>query len=85
MTNDAQPCWDDCSTRDAVAFDGTNIGDRLNRAGLSWGWFEGGSNPTTSFAAASAATGHSGQPTSQIHSGRVLGELPRQECAAERL
>ncbi len=63
LTNDAQPYWDDCSTRDAVAFNGTNIGDSLNKAGLSWGWFEGGFDPTTTFAAASAATGHSGQST----------------------
>jgi phospholipase C len=66
LTNDAQPYWDDCSTRDAVAFNGPNIGDTLNRAGLSWGWFEGGFDPTTTFTAASAATGHSGQPTSQF-------------------
>ncbi len=66
MTSDAQPYWDDCSTRDAIAFNGTNIGDVLNKAGLSWGWFQGGFDPTTTFAAASAATGHSGQPTSQF-------------------
>ena len=66
LTSDAQPYWDDCSTRDAVALTGTNIGDELNKAGLSWGWFEGGFDPTTTFAAASAATGHSGQPTSQF-------------------
>ena len=66
LTNDAQPYWDDCSTRDAVAFNGTNIGDELNARGLSWGWFEGGFRPTTTFAAASAAVGHSGQPTSQF-------------------
>jgi phospholipase C len=66
LTSDAQPYWDDCSTRDAVALNGTNIGDELNTAGLSWGWFEGGFDPTTTFAAASAATGHSGQPTSQF-------------------
>src|SRR5262249_32025196 len=38
LIGDAQPFWDDCSTRDAVALDGTNIGDELNAAGLSWGW-----------------------------------------------
>ncbi len=27
LTSDAQPYWDDCSTRDAVAMSGTNIGD----------------------------------------------------------
>jgi phospholipase C len=63
LTGDAQGYWDDCSTRDAVALKGTNIGDELNAAGLSWGWFQGGFAPTTSFTAASVATGHSGQPT----------------------
>ncbi|HEX4520178.1 MAG TPA: alkaline phosphatase family protein [Gaiellaceae bacterium] len=55
LTSDAQPYWDDCSTRDAVALNGTNIGDELNSAGLSWGWFQGGFRPTTAFATASAA------------------------------
>jgi phospholipase C len=65
LTSDAQPYWDDCSTRDAVALSGTNIGDELNQAGLSWGWFQGGFRPTTSFAAAATAiNGPSGQPTS---------------------
>ena len=63
LTSDAQPYYDDCSTRDAVAMGGENIGDVLNDAGLSWGWFEGGFRPTTTFATASAATGHSGQST----------------------
>ncbi len=63
LTSDAQPYWDDCSTRDAVALTGKNIGDELNDAGLSWGWFQGGSRPTTTFAEAAAATGHTGQST----------------------
>ena len=68
LTSDAQPYYDDCSTRDAVALNGTNIGDELNAAGVSWGWFQGGFRPTTTFASASAAPeiGHSGQPTSQF-------------------
>jgi phospholipase C len=64
LTSDAQPYWDDCSTRDAVALTGKNIGDELNEAGLSWGWFEGGFRPTTSYQAALEATGHAGQATS---------------------
>jgi phospholipase C len=64
LTSDAQPYWDDCSTRDAVALTGKNIGDELNAAGLSWGWFEGGFRPSTSYAAALTATGHGGQSTS---------------------
>jgi phospholipase C len=63
LTSDAQPYYDDCSTRDAVAMSGQNIGDELNAQGLSWGWFQGGFRPTTSFADAATATGHSGQST----------------------
>jgi phospholipase C len=66
LTGDAQPYWDDCSTRDAVAMSGTNVGDELNAAGLSWGWFQGGFRPTTSFADAATATGHAGQATSSF-------------------
>src|SRR6201992_29191 len=61
LTSDAQPYWDDCSTRDAVALSGTNIGDELNAAGVSWGWFQGGFRPTTTFAAAAP-----GQPTASF-------------------
>jgi phospholipase C len=63
LTSDAQPYWDDCSTRDAVALSGTNIGDSLNRAGLSWGWFQGGFRPSTSYDQALTATGQTGQGT----------------------
>jgi phospholipase C len=52
MIEDPQPYYDDCSTRDAVSLIGKNIGDNLNAAGLSWGWFQGGFRPTTSFATA---------------------------------
>jgi phospholipase C len=64
LTSDAQPYWDDCSTRDAVAMSGKNIGDELNARHVSWGWFQGGFRPTTSFTDAAAATGNAGQPTS---------------------
>ena len=64
LTSDAQPYWDDCSTRDAVALNGTNIGDELNADGVSWGWFQGGFRPTTSYTDALTAVGKAGQPTS---------------------
>jgi len=63
LTSDPQPYWDDCSTRNAVAMNGQNIGDLLNSAGTSWGWFQGGERPTTSYAQALANQGIS-QPTS---------------------
>jgi phospholipase C len=63
LTSDAQPYYDDCSTRDAVALTGKNIGDELNGAGLSWGWFEGGFRPSTSYQTALTDIAAS-QPTS---------------------
>ena len=63
LIEDAQPYYDDCSTRDAVSLTGTNLGDELNAKGLSWGWFQGGFKPSTTFAQALALTSAS-QPTS---------------------
>ncbi len=64
LIEDAQPYYDDCSTRDAVSLTGTNLGDELNAKGLSWGWFQGGFKPSTTFAQASVLTGNTGQSTS---------------------
>jgi phospholipase C len=64
LTSDALPYWDDCSTRDAVALKGQNIGDLLNARRISWGWFQGGFRPSTDYNTALADIGASGQPTS---------------------
>ena len=71
LISDAQPYYDDCSTRDAASLTGKNIGDELNAAGLSWGWFQGGFRPTTSFA---QATGGS-QPTSTFTPDEFKGKF----------
>lgn len=71
LIEDAQPYYDDCSTRDAVSMTGTNIGDELNRAGVSWGWFQGGFRPTTSFATATGGT----QPTSTFTPDQFKGKF----------
>jgi len=42
LTGDPQPLGDKCSTRDAVSLQGKNIGDLLNAANVTWGFFEGG-------------------------------------------
>ncbi len=42
LTNDAQPVNDTCTNRDSAHLTGKNIGNLLNAAKLSWGWFEGG-------------------------------------------
>jgi phospholipase C len=62
LTNNANPYWDDCSVKASVAMTGTNIGDELNAAGISWGYFKGGFRPTTTFAEATGGT----QPTSDF-------------------
>ncbi|GLW10832.1 phospholipase C [Microtetraspora sp. NBRC 13810] len=52
VINDPDPAFDDCSDANhtsknnlAVAT-GPNIGDLLNRKGVTWGWFQGGFKPT---------------------------------------
>jgi phospholipase C len=72
LIEDPQPYYDDCSTRDAVSLTGTNIGDELNAAGLSWGWFQGGFRPTTTFATATAANP---QPTSVFTPDQFKGKF----------
>jgi len=71
LINDAQPLWDDCSTRDAVSMTGQNVGDLLNAKGLSWGWFQGGFKPTTTFATATGGT----QPTSTFIPDQFKGKF----------
>jgi phospholipase C len=71
LIEDAQPYYDDCSTRDAVSLNGTNIGDELNNAGVSWGWFQGGFRPTTTFAQATGGT----QPTSTFTPDQFKGKF----------
>jgi len=70
LISDAQPYYDDCSTRDAVSLTGENIGDELDQAGLSWGWFQGGFRPTTTFATAAP-----GQPTSTFTPDEFKGKF----------
>jgi phospholipase C len=71
LIEDAQPYYDDCSTRDAVSLTGKNIGDLLNAAGVSWGWFQGGFRPTTTFAQATGGT----QPTSTFTPNEFKGKF----------
>ena len=64
LISDAQPYYDDCSTRDAVSLTGTNIGDELNAKGLSWGWFQGGIPAEHHLRTGAGDIGETGQPTS---------------------
>jgi phospholipase C len=81
LIGDAQPYYDDCSTRDSVAMTGTNVGDQLNSAGLSWGFFQGGfqanspyTGPTDSAATYSPLTETGNATCTTIHPvGAALG------------
>jgi phospholipase C len=81
LVSDAQPYYDDCSTRDAASLSGQNIGDKLNAAGLSWGWFQGGFRPTTSFAAATGGT----QPTSTFTPDQFKGKFAQAPASDQGL
>ena len=66
MIGDADPNGDMCSTTSGEVFNmsGQNIGNLLDNANITWGWFEGGfnlgltnSNGTNYFTVAAAVTG----------------------------
>ena len=67
VIGDAQPTLDDATSRENVAMGGRNVGDLLNDAGLTWGWFQGGFKPTSRTADGKAIcgathTGSDGKP-----------------------
>jgi phospholipase C len=43
---DPDGAYDDCSGSTQVSMSGTNVGDLLNSAGVTWGWFQGGFRPS---------------------------------------
>jgi len=81
LIEDAQPYYDDCSTRDAVTMTGKNVGDLLNAANLSWGWFQGGFRPTTTFAAATGGT----QPTATFTPDQFKGKFAQAPASDQGL
>jgi len=59
LIGDAQPQFDTCSFRETVAMTGQNIGDLLNRRGITWGWFQGGFRmPSTATGPAACQSSH---------------------------
>ncbi|HWW08567.1 alkaline phosphatase family protein [Collimonas sp.] len=64
LAGDAQPLNDACMTRDAAQLSGKNVGDLLNAANVSWGFFEGGFDLTVTNA--DGSTGCNRTSTSAI-------------------
>ena len=56
VINDADPGYDDCSSGPTIHMTGTNVGDMLSAANVSWGWFQGGFRPTVAAAGTTPAT-----------------------------
>jgi phospholipase C len=81
MIGDGDPAFDDCASTNTVYFTGQNIGDLLNRAGTSWGWFEGGFTPSTPYDPATG-TGAKCATAHQIQSANgVLGPMKKDYSA----
>jgi phospholipase C len=62
LISDANPVYDNCFNPNTkifpkASFQGTNIGDLLNRKNITWGWFEGGFKPTSRTANGSPSCG----------------------------
>jgi phospholipase C len=49
VVGDPDPWYEDCISYDHVSLTGKNIGDLLNAKGVSWGWFQGGFTPSSSY------------------------------------
>jgi phospholipase C len=79
LISDANPIGDMCSstTSAAVSMSGTNIGDLLNTAGISWGWFEGGFN--LSKTNSNGTTGCARTTTSQVTGVTESDYIPHHE------
>lgn len=46
VIGDPDPYWDDCGSPDQTSLKGQNVGNLLNAAHISWGWFQGGFTPS---------------------------------------
>lgn len=46
IVGNADPLYDDCSHGTEISMSGKNVGDLLNDAGVTWGWFYGDFKPT---------------------------------------
>jgi phospholipase C len=81
---DTTPYYDDCpDASTAIALSGENVGDQLNTAGLSWGWFEGGFAPTTQavVGGSTSATDDPGYVSPDVTNGYEAGDTPA-ACSA---
>jgi phospholipase C len=79
LISDADPVGDVCSTTtgERVQFGGQNIGDLLNAAGITWGFFEGGFN--LNIVNPNQSTGCSRSSTSTVTNVKKADYIPHHE------
>jgi phospholipase C len=79
LISDADPVGDVCSTTtgERVQFGGENIGDLLNAAGITWGFFEGGFD--LSIVNANGTTGCSRSTTSTVTGVKKADYIPHHQ------
>lgn len=79
LISDADPVGDVCSTTtgERVQFGGKNIGDLLNAAGITWGFFEGGFN--LSIVNANGTTGCKRSTTSTVTNVKKADYIPHHQ------
>jgi phospholipase C len=79
LISDADPVGDVCSTTtgELVQFGGKNVGDLLNAAGVTWGFFEGGFN--LGITNANGTTGCKRSTTSAVTNTKKADYIPHHE------
>jgi phospholipase C len=79
LISDADPVGDVCSTTsgELVQFKGKNVGDLLNAAGVSWGFFEGGFDLTV--INADGSTGCKRSTTSKVTNTKKADYIPHHQ------
>jgi len=77
LVSDADPVGDVCSGSSQVQMGGTNIGDLLNAAGVSWGFFEGGFD--LSITNPNGSTGCSRSHTSSVTGVKKADYIPHHQ------
>jgi phospholipase C len=79
LISDADPVGDVCSTTtgELVQFGGKNVGDLLNAAGVTWGFFEGGFNLTVTNA--DGSTGCKRSNTSKVTNTKKADYIPHHQ------
>jgi len=82
VTADPDPVYDDCADNDhtssnaLVGMQGKNIGDLLNAKNVTWGWFQGGFRPTTTWDGKSGDYARCDSTTTNVAGSSVVDYSP---------